>query len=277
MPRTRALWSGSLSFGLVNIPVALVPATRDRGVRLRELDSRTGSPVRVRRVCTAEDVEVPFEEIAHGLEVDGKMVMLSDDDLASAHPRRTDTIEISGFVDPAQIDPVSCSRFYWAAPSGRGEGPLRAYRLLVQALAKAQRAAIGAAVIHDREHPVVVRAREERLLLGTLLFADEIRDTADLEIPAARPDPDAVKRMVAVIQELSADFEPARHRDRHRERLRAVIAGKARGETIEPPRAPKTLAATSDLIGALERSIAQARPHGGRRRQRPARRRQRSV
>lgn len=255
----RALWNGSLSFGLVNVPVSLLSATRSRDVRMRELDIERGQPVTTRRICTADGAEVPYEEVAHGLEVDGEMVMLTDEELAAAQPRRTDTIEIERFVELSEIDPVMYERSYWLAPASEGQGPLRAYKLLVEAMASGKRAAIGETVIHNREHPVVVRAHEDRLLLSTLLFSHEVRDLADLELPTLEPEQQAVERMVAVIEELSTSFEPSRYRDRHRERMKALIDSKMHGEQIEAAPEPPAPEPTPDLIGALEESLAQIR------------------
>lgn len=253
----RALWSGSLSFGLVNVPVSLLPATRSREIRMREIDADRGQPVSVRRICTADGSQVPIEEVARGLEVDGTMVMLSDDELAAAQPRRTDTIEIASFVELAAIDPVMYDRSYWLAPSGETQGTIRAYRLLVEAMAATSRAALGETVIHNREHPVLVRAHEGRLLLNTLLFAGEIRSTEELEIPDVALDEQAVLRMIAVIEELGTDFRPSHYRDRHRARLMALIAAKQKGQPIEVTPEPPAPAPTPDLIGALEASLAQ--------------------
>lgn len=255
----RALWSGSLSFGLVNVPVSLLSATRNRDVRMRELDADRGVPVAVRRICTADGSVVPYEEVARGLEVDGAIVMLTDEELAAAQPRRTDTIEIARFVELSQIDPVMYDRSYWLAPSSEGQGPIRAYRLLVDAMASAGRAAIGETVIHNREHPVVVRSHEDRLLLSTLLFAHEIRDLAELEIPATQPEAQAVQGTIAVIEELSTHFEPSRYRDHHRQRIKALIDSKAKGQPIELAPEPAAPSPTPDLIGALEESLAQIR------------------
>lgn len=261
----RALWNGSLSFGLVNIPVALVPATRDRSIRLREVNVKTVTPVRVRKVCTEDGAEVPEQEIGRGIDLDGTRVVLTEQELASAQPNRTDTIEIASFADATKIDPVLYDKPYWVVPSGSGQGTLRAYKLLVQALRSADRAAIGETVIHNREHPVVIRSHEERLLLSTLLFSHEVRDVSELEIPQAHPDPDAVKRAVAIVEELSSEFEPARYHDRHRERLKALIASKARGERIESAPEPAAPEPAPDLMDALEQSLAEIRARSPRR------------
>jgi DNA end-binding protein Ku len=259
----RGIWSGSLSFGLVNVPVEMVAAVRDRRIRLREVHATRLVPLRRRRICTLEDVEVPLEEIAHGLEVDGDMVMLTDEELAAAQPQTTKTIEISGFAHEGEIDPVLYDRSYWLAPRGSEEGPVRAYHLLVAAMGRGEHVALGALVIHSREHPVAIRPREGRLLLSTMLFSHEVRQLEDLELPdAGIARPEAVDGAVAIVGELATDFQPSRYHDRNRRRLQAIIERKSKGEQIEPaPEAPSPSAAP-DLMGALERSLEEVRKAG---------------
>jgi DNA end-binding protein Ku len=258
----RGIWTGSLSFGLVNVPVEIVTAVRDRRIKLREVHATKRVPLRRRRVCTLEDVEVPIEEIARGLDVDGQTVMLTDEELTAVQPQTTRTIEISGFAESGEIDPVFYDRSYWLVPKGTEEGPVRAYHMLVDAMSKAGRVALGALVIHSKEHPVAIRTREGRLLLSTMLFSHEIRPLEDLELPAASPDPAAVEGAVAIVQELATDFQPSRYHDRNRRRLQALIERKSKGETIEPAPAPPAPSAAPDLMGALERSLAEVRRAG---------------
>jgi DNA end-binding protein Ku len=259
----RGIWTGSLSFGLVNVPVEIITAVRDRRIRLREVHATRRVPLRRKRVCTLEDVEVPLEEIAHGLEVDGHCVMLTDEELQAAQPQTTKTIEISGFAHEGMIDPVFYDRSYWLVPKGSEEGPVRAYHLLVGAMSKGEHVALGALVIHSREHPVAIRAREGRLLLSTMLFSHEIRSLEDLEIPDDdEATPAAVQGAVAVIGELATDFHPSRYHDRNRKRLQAIIERKSKGEPIEPAPAPAAPSAAPDLMGALERSLEEVRKAG---------------
>jgi DNA end-binding protein Ku len=258
----RGIWTGSLSFGLVNVPIEILTAVRDRRVRLREVHATRLVPLRRKRVCTLEDVEVPNEEIARGLEIDGQMVMLTDEELTAVQPETTKTIEISGFAREDEIDPVLYDRSYWLVPKGAEEGPVRAYHLLVDAMAGAGLLALGALVIHSREHPVAIRTLEGRLLLSTMIFSHEVRPLEDLDLPEGEPDPQAVASAVAIVQELSADFRPARYHDRHRRRLQALIERKSKGETIEPPPAPPAPKPVPDLMGALERSLAEVRKAG---------------
>lgn len=269
----RGIWTGSLSFGLVNVPVELVTAVRDRRIRLREVHATKLVPVRRKRVCTLEDVEVPNEEIAHGLPLDdGQCVMLTDEELTAVQPETTKTIEISGFVHEGEIDPVFYDRSYWLVPKGTEEGPVRAYHLLASAMGKGEHVALGTLVIHSREHPVAIRAREGRLLLSTMLFSHEVRSLEDLELPdqaAARAE--VVDGAVAIIGELATDFHPTRYHDRNRKRLQAIIDRKGKGEQIEPAPAPAAPKAAPDLMGALERSLEEVRKRTGAAPKRPSR------
>lgn len=261
----RGIWTGSLSFGLVNVPVELVTAVRDRRIRLREVHATKLVPVRRKRVCTLEDVEVPNEEIARGLSLDdGQCVMLTDEELTAVQPETTKTIEISGFVHEGEIDPVFYDRSYWLVPKGTEEGPVRAYHLLASAMGKGEHVALGTLVIHSREHPVAIRAREGRLLLSTMLFSHEVRSLEDLELPdQAVARAEVVDGAVAIIGELATDFHPTRYHDRNRKRLQAIIDRKSKGEQIEPAPAPAAPKAAPDLMGALERSLEEVRKRTG--------------
>jgi len=141
----RALWSGSLSFGLVNVPVQLFSAVRDLDYHFRQLHEKDKAPIEQRRYCSEEDVEVTWEEIAHGYDLDGKQVIVTDDELASVQPRKTRTIDIEAFVDLAEVDPIYFDHPYFLVPSSDSKGTLRAYGLLVEALARSERAARSAA------------------------------------------------------------------------------------------------------------------------------------
>jgi DNA end-binding protein Ku len=260
----RGIWTGSLSFGLVNVPVELVTAVRDRRIRLREVHATKLVPVKRKRVCTLEDVEVPNEEIAHGLPLDDQCVMLTDEELTAVQPETTKTIEISGFVHEGEIDPVFYDRSYWLVPKGTEEGPVRAYHLLASAMGKGEHVALGTLVIHSREHPVAIRAREGRLLLSTMLFSHEVRPLEDLELPdQALARTEAVDGAVAIVGELATDFHPARYHDRNRKRLQAIIERKSKGEQIEPAPAPAAPKVAPDLMGALERSLEEVRKRTG--------------
>jgi DNA end-binding protein Ku len=262
----RSLWRGSLSFGLVNVPVALVSAVRDLDVHFNQLHADTGARLEVKRVCKKGGHEVPYEEIGYGYELDsgkhkGKEVVLTQEELDAAQPEKTRTIDIDEFVDVADIDPVFYDHPYFLIPDETGEGPARAYRLLVDAMDREGRAAIGRLVLRTKEHLVAIRVRDGLLQTTTMAFADEVRPSSDLDLPTKRqaPKPKELRNAVALIEELSRDFEPDRYEDCHRERLLAIIKRKSKGETIEAPAEPETPKAVPDLLAALERSLEEVR------------------
>src|ERR671923_256586 len=149
----RSLWSGSLSFGLVNVPVALYSGVRDTDLHFRQLHAKDHSPVEMHRFCAQEDVEVPYEEIANGYETDDDdLVILSDAELAAAAPRKTRTIDIEAFVDVEDVDPIFFDHPYVLMPAGDSDGTLRAYRLLVEVMGRTERAALGRFVLRTKEY-----------------------------------------------------------------------------------------------------------------------------
>jgi DNA end-binding protein Ku len=255
----RALWSGSLSFGLVNVPVQLFSAVRDQDLHFRQLHEKDGSPIETRRFCAAEDEEVPFEEVGHGYELDsGKEVVLSDDELAAAAPRKTRTIDIEAFVDLADVDPVYFDHPYFLLPEGEAEGTRRAYQLLVEVMQSTERAALGRFVLRTKEYLVAVRVRDDLLSLTTMLFHDEVRPTKPVPGGGRKPAKERLDRAVTLIEAMSVDWDPARYEDRYRERLLEVIERKKKGKRITVPDDQDEPSPIPDLMAALERSLAQA-------------------
>ena len=261
MPRT--MWRGSLSFGLVNVPVALVSATRDLDVHFHQIDAETGARLHVQRVCKEEGEPIDYEEVANGHpRSDGEgYVLLTDEELAGAQPEKTRTIDISEFVGLDEIDPVYFDHPYFLVPVGEGEGPLRAYRLLVEAMQKSERVAIGRFVLRTKEYLVALRVRDGLLSLVTLHFADEIRSTDQLDLPGKgdQPKKAEVDHAVELVEQLSADWDPARYEDRHRERLLKIVEQKRKGQTIKAPTTPEAPAAVPDLMAALRQSLEDAK------------------
>jgi DNA end-binding protein Ku len=263
----RALWSGSLSFGLVNVPVALLSAVQDRDVHFNQLDKKTGARLHVERYCKDEDVAIPYEEVASGYprsDGDG-YVMLTDLELEAAQPEKTRTIDISEFVDLQDIDPIFFDHPYFLVPKAEGEGALRAYKLLVGVMEKTERVALGRFVMRTREYLVALRVRGGLLELVTMRFADEIRPTDELKnLPTKKHQPTKtqVDHAVALIEELSVDWEPEQYKDRHRDRLRKIVRDKKKGKTIKAPSEPEVPAAVPDLMAALRESLEAARGDG---------------
>ena len=255
----RSLWTGSLSFGLVNVPIQMLSATRDKQIHFHQLDEKDLQPIEVRRYCAEEDVEVPYDEIAPGYEVeDGKYVMLTQDELEAVQPEKTRTIDIDEFVELSDIDPIYYDHPYMLVPTG-GEGASRAYQLLSEVMEREGRVALGRFVLRNKEYLAAIRPRGGRLTLTTMAFADEIRPTdpvRDLvgDAKAAKKEVDAA---VELIEAMATDWDPGKYDDRHRKRLRDTIKAKGKGREIEAPdeeeAAPKQV---PDLMAALEASLA---------------------
>jgi DNA end-binding protein Ku len=256
----RPLWSGSLSFGLVNVPVQLVSAARDLDYHFQQLHKKDKVPIEQRRFCAEEDEEVTWEEVAHAFDLDGKQVVVTDEELASVQPRKTRTIDIEAFVELAAVDPIYFDHPYFLIPAGESEGTLRAYRLLVEVMAKQQRVALGRFVMRTKEYLVVVRARDGALALTTMLFADEVRPTKGIPTggkkkPARKP----LDNAMAIIEELSTDWEPERYTDCYRERLRRVIEAKRKRKAVHAPKPEKEPDPVPDLMAALEATLDRLR------------------
>jgi DNA end-binding protein Ku len=251
----RALWSGSLSFGLVNVPVQLVSAARDLDYHFHELHEKDKVRIEQRRFCSKEDVEVMYEEVARSFDLDGKQVVVTDAELGSVEPRKTRTINIEAFVELADIDPIYFDHPYLLVPAGESEGTLRAYRLLVEVMGRTERGALGRFVMRTKEYLAAIRARDDGLTLSTMLFHDEVRPTKPIPTGGRKPAKNQLDQAIALIEALSADWEPERYEDCYRERLRKVIESKQKRRKIEIPPTEKEPAPAPDLMDALQRAL----------------------
>jgi DNA end-binding protein Ku len=263
MARPRSLWSGSLSFGLVNVPVALYAATRDQDLHFHQIHRKTHERLHVSYVCTKEKRPVDYGEIAHGFDTGNRCVLLTDDELAAAAPEKTRTIDIKSFASADEIDPIHLDHPYYLLPAGEGQGPARAYRLLTDVMADRGLVAIGQFVLRTKEYLVAVRAKDDVLTLTTMLFTTEVRPTDDLDLPMRkRPGKAKVDQAVALVEALGADFDHAAYKDRYRRRLRELVKSKEAGETIEPPPAPEAPGVPPDIMEALKASLEAVRAAG---------------
>jgi DNA end-binding protein Ku len=280
----RPLWSGSLSFGLVNVPVALFSAVRDMDVHFNQLHASDASPIETRRVCSIDGQEVPWDQIAKGYELqDGRWVLLSDEDLAAAAPHKSQTIDVECFVRECEIDPVYYERPYVLSP--RDEAAARAYALLGEAMAKSGRVALGRFVMHAKEHLVSIRPRGAVLTLTTVRFAEEVRsrrEIAEAVAQAAAPSEEQVENAAAIVAELEVAFDPSRYEDEHRAHLQRIIKRKQKGQKIVAPKVEEPVkpvaSSAPDLMGALQESLARIRGEAaagapGQTKKKPARRR----
>lgn len=255
----RSLWTGSLSFGLVNVPVRLETAVRDRDLHFRQIHRKDGAPIEVQRWCSKEGIEVDYDEITHGYELDDEnQITVSDLELQAIEPRRTRTIDIEQFVELADVDPLYFDHPYWLVPASDDDGAVRAYRLLTEVMGKTDLAALGRFVMRTKEYLALVRERDGALTLTTMLFADETRPTKDVDAATQKSHKPARKELdaaVAVIEALSEDWDPEKYHDRYRDRLRKVVQRKGKGETITIPDADEAPEPAPDLMAALERTL----------------------
>ena len=256
----RAIWSGAISFGLVNIPVKLYSAVSRKTVRFHQIDAESGARVRQKRVG-ADGEEVPYEQIVKGYEIGpDRYVTITPEELDSLSPEKTRTIDIEDFVDLDQIDPMYYDHPYYLAPD---TGAAKAYRLLVDAMEESGKVAVARVVIRSKENLVAIRPRNGALAMETMLFSDEVISPEDLDELRADGDQKTTDRELAMAQQLidslASDFEPEKYRDEYRDRVLDLIERKAQGETIvieEPTEEPQPV---PDLMAALEASIASAK------------------
>jgi DNA end-binding protein Ku len=256
----RAIWSGAISFGLVNIPVKLFSAVSKKTVRFHQIDAESGGRVRQKRVGP-DGEEIPYEQIIKGYEIGpDRYVTITPEELDSLSPEKTRTIDIEDFVDLDEIDPIYYDHPYYLAPD---TGASKAYQLLVDAMEDAGKVAIARVVIRSKENLVAIRPRDGVLAMETMLFADEVVATDSLEEMATDGNVKTSDRELTMarqlIDSLSADFEPEKYHDEYRERVLDLIERKAQGETIvieEPSKEPEQV---PDLMAALEASIAGAK------------------
>lgn len=262
MPSTA--WSGAISFGLVSIPVKLYSAVSRKTVRFHQVDTRTGARVRQKRVSAADGSEVTWDDIAKGYEQSsGEYVVLTDSDLAGLDPKATKTIEIEQFVDLAEIDPIMYDSAYNVVPDPSTPKP---YKLLLQAMEASGKVAVARFVMRTKEHVCALRPLDGRLVLSTMVFADEVNDPSEFEALEAVSDVDvsAKERKVAeaLIDSLTEPYDPAEYTDTYREKVLELIEARAGGATeiVEgEPAEDGDDDKVVDIMAALEASIADAK------------------
>ena len=255
----RPIWSGSISFGLVNVPVKLVTATSPKDVRFHQLHGADGGRVNQKRVCSLDGEEVEYSEIVKGYEIrKGDYVVVEPEELEALAPEASRVIDIEEFVDLADIDPLFFEHSYYMVPDGPAAKP---YALLVKAMEGSGKAGIGRFVLRTKEYLAALRPHEGVLVLSTLLFADEVVATADLEVRTTKdtkPSEREVDMARQLVDTFSAEWDPAKYKDEYREKLLAMIEAKAEGQEVIAPEEPERPAPVVDLMAALEASLARA-------------------
>jgi DNA end-binding protein Ku len=254
----RAIWSGAISFGLVNVPVKLYSATSPKSVRFHQLSRDTGARIKQKRVDPSTGEEVAYEEIVKGYEITpDRYVVIEPEELEALDPKATRTIDIEEFVEISEIDPIFYDHSYYLAPTAGGA---KAYRLLLDAMREAGKVGIGRVVIRSKQQLCALRPADDVLTLTTMLFGDEVLspdriDELDGLDEAAATDRE-LKMAEQLIDSLSAEFEPTRYHDEYRERVLDLIERKAAGEEIAVQPQAEEPAAAPDLMAALEASLA---------------------
>lgn len=255
----QAIWTGTVGFGLVQVPVRIVSATRSKDVSFNQIDAESGSRVRIKRVAESNGEEVPSDRIVKGYEVSkGRYVVVENHELEAIEPKSSHTIEIEEFVDLASIDPLYFEQSYYLAPDPKGAKP---YQLLVEAMQELEKVALGKVVLRTKERLVAIRPLDGVLVISTMRYADEVLDR-DALVPDADGEPSERELKMArqLVESLTVEeFEPAKYHDTYREQVLALIEAKAAGEEIVAPAAAAQEPAVLDLVSALEQSLARTK------------------
>lgn len=262
----RAVWTGALTFGLVNIPVRLYRATEDRSIRFHQIQRGTRDRIRYRRVNERTGEEVQYEDIVKGYPLgDEEYVIVEPEELESVAPGRSRTLDVAGFVDLDEVDPIYYQTTYYLAP--QSEEHAHTYAVLRDALHKQNRAAVAMFVMRDKQHLAVVRPDGEVLAVETLYYADEVREPrAELaNLPADGGVREAeLDQATQLVEAMAVAWRPEEYRDVYRERVAELVESKRTGERVTPEEGPGEGTKVVDLMDALQRSVASARRSRGR-------------
>lgn len=253
----RAIWSGAISFGLVNVPVRLYSATQQRDVRFHEFDQRSGKRIRHKRVTEGSGREIDYEKVAKGYEVSkGRYVVLEREELAAADPEKTRSIDIEDFVDLHDIDPIFFEKTYYLGPE-KDRGSRKAYTLLLRALEDTEKVGIARFVMRSKEYLAAVRASNRKLVLETMFFPDEIRDAKNTvgELPTnVKVESKDLGMARRLIEGLATEWMPTKYKDTYRERVLFLIKRKQKGQEIVTEEGEEA-EAPGDLMEALQASV----------------------
>lgn len=251
----RSIWSGALSFGLVNIPVKLYSASKERELSFHLLHKKDLSPIRYAKVCRANGEEVPYEEIVKGYEYSkGDYVIMEDEDFQKANPKRTKTIDITEFVFEKEIDPIYYDKPYFLEPD---KGADKAYRLLREALRLSKKVAVAKYVLRNKEHLGVIRPYENIIVINQMRFQEEIERPDKLDVPAGDMKKNReIEMALKLIDQLTHKFKPEQFHDTYAKELKDVINRKAKGQTVKVKgQEPQTTTRIPDIMELLKESL----------------------
>ena len=250
----RSIWKGALSFGLVNIPIAMYTASRDKEVSFVLLHKKDLSEIRYARICKTEDKEVPWNEIVKGYEYEkGNYVILDEKDFEKANLKKTKTIEIMNFVDDDEIDSIYFVKPYFLEPEKNAEN---AYGLLREALIKSKKVGLAKYVLRNKEHIAVVKVHDNMLVLNELRYQNELLSSEDLRIPQEKNlKAKEIDIAIQLVNQLTIPFEPKEYKDTYAEELKQIIKQKSKGRPIHPKGEEPKMSKVQDIMSLLQASL----------------------
>jgi DNA end-binding protein Ku len=251
----RAIWTGAIGFGLVNIPVKMYSASQQSDLDLDMLDKKGHSRIKFKRVSQETGKEIPWSNIVKGYKYQGDYVILSDKDFEQASPKKSKFIEITDFILETEVDSIYFETPYFLAPEKSG---MKAYALLREALKKSGKAGVGSFVLRNKEHLCILRPYKHIIVLNRLRFAEEIRDPSELSAPKEKPKPSEMKMALTLIDQLTNSFDIKKFKDTYTAELLKLIKAKAKGKSIKQPELKVTHRRTNDLMGQLKASLKKA-------------------
>lgn len=253
----KPIWSGSISFSLVNIPVKLYSAVGGERLSFDLLHARDLSPIRYARVCANEEEEVPYEEIVKGFEYEkGSYVVMEEEDFSKANVEKRSTIDIMRFVPEEEIDPIYFEKPYYLAPASGGE---KSYAVLREALRSANKVAVATYVLRNREHPAILKAESEIIILNQMRYHDDLRDYRELNLPPTQTHKKEIEMALKLIEYLSGSFNPEDYSDTYKHELMRIIEEKAAGRVPAAIGTAPVPTEVKDLMAALKESLSQVR------------------
>jgi DNA end-binding protein Ku len=252
----RAIWSGAIGFGLVNIPVKLFPAVQESNLDLDMLDKKDHANIKFQRVNANTGKEVAWENIERGYKINDRYIVVTDEDFEKASPEKTKLIAIEEFVDEKNIDSIYYEMPYYLQPEKSGA---KAYTLLRDALKKTGKVGLGTYVLRNRESLVIVKPHGDILLLNKIRFQEEIRDQEEIKIPRGTNKAGELKMAIQLISQLTTDFDIARYKDEYTSKLLKLIKAKAKGKKITPSPLRVVHSRTRDLMAQLKASLSSSK------------------
>jgi DNA end-binding protein Ku len=250
----KAIWKGSITFGLINIPINVYPASEEHVIEFHMLHNKDLSPIRFARICKTDNQEVPYTDIVKGFEYEkGAYVVIDDEDFKRANVKKTSTITVQYFTDIDQINPIYYEKPYYLEPDKQAG---KAYKLLWEALLKSNKIGIGNFVFRNREHIGAILPLKEGLLLMQMRYQSEIRSFEKLELPKEKTSPKELEIAIALIDQLTERFQPQKHHDTYTEELMEIIAEKSKGgKKVRKGIAPPPTYRARDLMSLLQESL----------------------